>query len=157
MGAFQPPPPRRRRRRKLVLVALAALALPAGALAAFVVYTGVNGSGNGSYETGSTEAAITITGTSSPQMAPGSFQIMDVSAVNNDPSNAHVLSTVTGTFSSTPSSCAALMSLSNVSLVGSSFAAGQTKPGTVQINAGALPPECSGGTWSVTFGGTTTP
>jgi hypothetical protein len=146
------------RRRKIVAAGVGALAVAGAAVAAFLVFSGATGSGSGSFEAGSTTPAIEITGTSQPVLSPGVNAAMNVSVHNLDANAAHSLTNLEGTtFSSTPPECASHLAVATASIIGS-YAANETETGTVTLGADAsLPAACAAGTWSVSFGGTTTP
>jgi hypothetical protein len=151
-------------KRRKVFAALGALALTTGtAIAAFIIYSGVGGgSGSGTYAASSNQPAITVSSLANPQVSgPGTNTPMALRAQNNDPNAAHVLNSVTGTFTTSPVACASYMSLGAITgaFIGESIpASGLLTTGTVQIVAAAnTPGTCAGGTWSVAFSGTTTP
>lgn len=149
-----------RGKRKLVSIPLLALGVPAIAVAAFILFTGVNGSGSGSFTAGSsTNSAITINGGSQPVLSgPGDTQTMAVTATNNDASNTHQLSSLAGAFTSSVGGCDSHLSVTGTSLTSQTISAGGSQSGSVSIRADAgTPNSCAGATWSVAFSGTTTP
>jgi hypothetical protein len=144
-------------RKRVVIAAVAAMALSGTALAAWIIYSGVDGSGNGTLATSTTNKAVTVTVTGSTPLAPGTTTQLAASALNNDASASHTIQTLTGTFTANPSSCAQYLALKTGSdLIGVSIAAGATRTGQVPIELnGSAPVSCAGATWSVTFGGST--
>jgi hypothetical protein len=148
----------RRRRRKLYAILAAALVVPAVAVAAFVIYTGVEGSGSGTYEASETRVALTITGTSSPSLRPNTTNAMSVEVRNNNPSQAHTLTALSGTFTTSPAECKDHLRLDVPASILTSYPAGATVAKSVDIVAlSTTPTSCAGGTWSVSFSGTTSP
>jgi hypothetical protein len=147
------------RRRKLAVSAVGALAVAGAAVAAFLVFTGADGSGNGTFEAATLSPALTISGTSQPELSPGVNANMNVSVTSNDANASHDLVDLAGTaFSSSPPECASHLAVGGASGILGTYTPGQTKTGTINIGADAsLPGSCAAGTWSVTFGGTTTP
>jgi hypothetical protein len=143
--------------RRKALTATGALVLVGSAAAAgFIIFNGVDGSGNGTFANSSETPAFTVTGTSQPELSPGADSDMDVSVVNNDADGAHTLVSLAGAFTSTPSECASHLQVV-AGTIFSSYAPGQTKTGTVTIRTDSgIPLTCVGGTWSVSFSGTTT-
>ncbi len=156
---------RGRKRRTLIIGVIAALALPAAAFAAWIIYTGLNGSGSGSFGSAtSTLTAVTITGGAVPNIAgPGDSENMPVTIQNNAPKPENVLS-VTGTVTSTPSDCASHLTMTDPGYSGPGTGVapiGLGANGTfngqhVVISAdGTLPDDCQNGSYTVTFSGTT--
>lgn len=146
------------RKKRVLIPVVASLALSGSAFAAWAVYSGVDGSGSGTFETATTQKAITVTTSSSPPpLVQGATTNVGATARNNDPSVSHAIQTLTATFTTTPSTCAQYLSLkSGSTLIGATIAGGATITGNVPIEvAGAAPVTCAGATWSVTFGGTT--
>jgi hypothetical protein len=135
-------------------VLVVALALTGAAVAAFILYTGVNGSGSGTFDpTTQATPAVTLTGQTQPQLGPDTSALMTVSATNNA-NHAVTLTSVTGAFTSSPPECASHLSVSGASGLGGSYAVGEVRSGTVTIALdGAAPSSCAGGSWSVAFGG----
>ncbi len=156
---------RGRKRRTIIIGVIAALALPAAAFAAWIIYTGLNGSGSGSFGSAtSTLTAITITGGAVPNIAgPGDSENMPVTIQNNAPKPENVLS-VTGTVTSTPSDCAAHLTMTDPGYSGPGTGVAPIGLGAngvfngqhVVITAdGSLPDDCQNGSYTVTFAGTT--
>jgi hypothetical protein len=144
--------------RRKALTATGALVLVSSAAAAgFILYSGANGSGQGTFAGGTNSPAITITGTSQPELDQGGQADLNVTVTNNDPDAAHSLTNLDGTtFSTTPAECAAHMAVATATIIGS-YAAGETRNGTVTIGTlPDIPSTCAGGTWTINFGGTTT-
>jgi hypothetical protein len=103
------------------------------------------------YSTG-TPAAVLLT--------PGSSTTVNVKLTNNDPSISHTVTTLTSAFTSSPVDCAAHLTTGTVTGVGGGtvVAGGATVTGTIVVNADAtLPNDCVGGSYTLTFTGTTTP
>lgn len=153
------------RRRVIITALVAALALPGAALAAWIIYSGVGGSASGSFtSTTTTQNAITVQLQGVPALAgPGDSEQMSVVLKNADPSNAHAVTALTGTaFSSTPSDCAAHLTYTDGGgslnpIIGTSVpAGGQVNSAGVTIHADAsLPSDCVGGSYTLSFAGTT--
>jgi hypothetical protein len=130
------------------------------AVAAFGIFTGADGSGQGTYGPSTPQVALTFTGATQPVLTgPGDAKVMTINAVNHDTTAAHSLNTLTATFSSTPASCASHLSMGTVTFIGANFAPNfNASPGSVTVTTDATTPvACASGTWSVTFTGTTTP
>jgi len=150
----------RSRRRKVASAAALFLIVTGTALAAFGIFTGADGSGQGSYGPSTPQTALTFTGATQPVLTgPGDAKVMTINAVNHDTTAGHTLSTLTASFSSTPVSCASHLTMGSVTFMGSNFVASyNASPGTVTITTDATTPvACASGTWSVLFSGTTTP
>ena len=149
------------RRRKIVAaVIVVALVLAAAGLAAFGIFTGADGSGQGTYGPSTPQVALTFTGSTQPVLTgPGDAKVMTINAVNHDTVAQHTLGTFTAAFTSNPVACASHLTMSNVTFSGAVFAANfNASPGSVTINTDATTPvACAGGTWAVAFSGTTTP
>lgn len=145
-------------KRKLIAAPLLLLFFAGTAFAAWVVFSGASGSGQGSFASATQQTAITIAGTNQPALAPGASTPLQVSLTNNDPNNAHTLSGFTATFTAVPSNCASFLSEGPDSISGQSVPAGGTTNGTVMINlASNAPVSCANGSWSISFTGTTSP
>jgi hypothetical protein len=157
-------------RRKLIgfLVGFA-LAAAGGAIAAIVIFSGVNGSGvSGSITiTSTTQAALTFQVNGAVAgLDGGSFVNIPVKLVNNDPSASHkwtAVGTVTVADNEQPATCSSHLSVDSAGLF-STFGnitvpvgtAGVT--GTLKVSLDATTPiSCNGTSYTVTFsGGTTT-
>lgn len=153
------------RKRKATSAIVAALFLLAGsAVAAFLIFSGADGSGSGSFSAAQQSSALTFTGTSSPQLAgPGDQQPMNLNVKNNDPGAAHSLvGNLGAAFTSTPPECAAHLSVlpygqgsvNGVNPVPAGFSGGTVAPITVKADA-TTPMSCASGSFSVVFSGTT--
>lgn len=144
-------------KRKVFLGAPLTLLLLAGtAAAAWIVFSGASGSGNGTFNNATQQTAITINGTNQPALSPGASVPMSVQLVNNDTGNSHTLNTLTGTFTTSTSGCDAYLSIDSNGVIGTSVSAGGSQVGSVPIKLAAnAPVSCAGGTWSVAFSGTT--
>lgn len=139
--------------------------LAAGAaLAAFIIFTGITGSGNGTFAGSTTNAALTFTETSQPPaLDQNNEQQMPIKITNNDPNASHTIQTVTGSFTTKDSAgnddsatCTPFLRLDPGTLVGTTIAAGASLTTSIGIvGDSSLPPSCASGTYVVTFGGTT--
>jgi len=154
----------RKHSRKSIVVAviIGALALSTAALAAWIIYSGLGGSAGGTFSSATSSAsALTYsdTGTAATALTPSSSTTVNVKITNSDPNIAHTVSTLTSTFTTTPTDCAAHLTIGTVTGVGGGtvVAAGGSVTGTIAVNADAtLPADCVGGTFVMTFAGTTT-
>lgn len=145
-------------KRKLFAAPLLLLVFAGSAFAAWAIFSGASGSGSGSFSNATTQTAITITGTTPPALSPGATVAMPVTIANNDPNVAHVLSTLTGTFTTTPSQCATYLSITASSVTGISVLASSSQTANLPIILAATAPvSCASGTYSVALAGTTTP
>lgn len=165
-----------RKRRVTSVLAAFLITASTAAAATFILYSGTSGGGQGTFSTASTVGALTLTTANSPILGPGDVSpVLQMTATNNDPVNAHGVSTLTETFTSTPAPCASFLTLQNkASLVlaindGAGAAtiipAASSRPlhidGAVPANAtvtlgAAAPSSCASGTWTLTFAGVTT-
>src|SRR5690242_6547562 len=143
--------------RKVFLGAPLTLLFFAGsALAPWIIFSGVTGSGQGNFGAATTNTAITIAGQSQPVLSPGDSKMMSVNLTNNDPNNAHQVTSLTATFSATPSQCAQYLSEGPDTVVGTNVNNASTTPATVTINlANTAPVACASGSWTVSFTGAT--
>lgn len=146
-------------RRKALTATVTALVLVGSATAAFLVYTGAEGTANGTFGNSEETAAFTITGTNEPVLVPGQLTTLNLSITNNDPDSAHTIVDLNGTaFTSTPADCASFLVIpAGFDGVTGSYAPGETRPGTLDIQAvAATPLTCAGATWAINFNATTT-
>lgn len=142
-------------------VSVGAFLAAGAAAAAFLIYSGINGSSNGTFDSGSTVAAITISGDESTPIDPGSTVTLPVTLTNNDPNAPHTLQNVAASITSTPTVCASHLSVTGFGAInGQTVAAG----GTIAVNTGlqivadsTLPSTCASGTFSITWSGETQP
>ncbi len=155
---------RRPRRKVLVISIIGALVLAGAAVAAFILYSGTNGSANGNFTSNqTTQAALTISnGGSVPDLqGPGDSEQMPVLITNNNPNATEAATAVTATFTSTPSECASHLSYASIAghgINGDSIPAGGSDTQPVLISADAtLPMTCRTGSYTVTFTGGSTP
>lgn len=153
-----------------LVAALIGVAVFAGSgLAAFLILTGVDGSGQGSFATAQAGgAAVTITpaGTWSLPLDSGTTQQYPITATNNTTGpGGETVDTITATFttkdvngSDDTATCGPYLSLQGWTLSANPIGFGQSTQGTVNIALGnAAPVSCAGGTWLATFSGSTTP
>lgn len=155
-----------RRRTQIAVVLVAALVIASSAFAAWVVFTGGQGTAQGSFgSASSTNPALTILdeGGGVPIPGPQSQSGTVVIKVDNvNPTN--VAETITGetdTFTSTPADCASHLSVPNNGspLVGMVVPpGGSIGPVSVSIAADAsLPGDCSNGSFTIHISLTTSP
>jgi hypothetical protein len=155
-------------RRTLVLL-VGGLALTASAaLAAWILYSGVDGTATGNFGSQSTQAAISISGATiqSALVAGGSSTVAGNVTDDDASSTNHHVDTVTATFttkdsggSDDSSTCASHLSFNSTAsqVVGQDFSNGASVSrtiGTVALD-GSTPTSCAGGTIAMTFSGTT--
>jgi hypothetical protein len=152
------------RKRASVASAVITMLVCAGtAVAAWVIYSGINGSAGGSFSSTTTSATALTYATGTPAataLTPGSSTTVNVKLTNNDPSISHTVTTLTSAFTSSPVDCAAHLTTGTVTGIGGGTVvpAGGSVTGTVIVNADAsLPNDCVGGTYTLTFSGTSTP
>ena len=145
----------------------AGIFLAAGAAAAaFVIYTlTISGTGTGNFAAGTSQSAVQITlnGTPTPLDSGTTVQV-PIKATNVDPDHQHQINTVTGTITTKNSTgtddtatCASHLTLGASSIDGMNLALGVSLTGTIPLTADAsTPAACAAGSWTITFGGTTT-
>lgn len=133
------------------------------AVAAFLVYQGVNGSTTGNFAGSSTVAAITITGgTASGTLSPNSSITMTgFTESNQDPNQAETINSLTPTFTDTsqPSCTSHLSATVDPTFIGHRIlaSASYTPTGPVTITADATTPSvCASSTYTLNWAGTTT-
>ena len=151
------------RRRPALVGAVTGLLVAAGtALAAFLVYSGITGSGGAKVQTAQTVGALTFTPASlsaADQVAPGTPGKIRATVTNNDPNHTVTISTisVTGIVADNGCNTSGLTAdLSN--LIGQPFAVGATNvavQGTITAS-NAIDPNCSGASLTINLTGTTT-
>jgi hypothetical protein len=169
------------RKRAVISVVAAFLTATATASAAlFLLFSGASGGANGTFATTTTSGALTYFATALPALGPGDVSApIQFSVTNNDPAKAHGVGPLTATFTSTPSICAASLSIQNVAqltaatnydapsgIVFAGIPAGSGRnlftdsvppaTGVTVTLAANAPPECANGTWSLALTGTTT-
>ncbi len=135
---------------------IASLVLAGGAAAAWIIYSGIGGTGNGSFAASSTIDAIDINGgTPSGPLGPGASVSLPLTLVNNDTVD-HRTNTVTATFSTTPTVCASHLSSADVgNLNAITIPGGGTMSRSITVTSdGSTPIACASGTWTVAFAGT---
>lgn len=149
-------------RRIFMLTIVGVLATASAAFAAWLIYTGASGTATGNFATaGSAGTAITMapqgTGYDVAVVPGGTGQGVNWTLTNNDPSQAHTVSGVTATFTTTPQDCGAHMSIpaADLALFNVTVPAGGTTTvsGIHVVADSSLPNDCSGGTWSVQLTG----
>ena len=152
------------RRRKLVAAALLALAAPAAALAAFVIFAGVNGSSTGSFKAAGNAAALTVTikGTTPVLDSTGSPVGFDLNVKNNSDTNRR-LTALSATFTTTPAVCKDHMTFTGpdpgtlgslpVIPAGGTYVLDNANQGKITV-ATTAPVECASGSWTINFNGT---
>ena len=155
-----------RRRKVIALVSAFALTSATTALAAFLVFQGINGSSNGTFSAASISPALTVSNTAPQITGPGDVEAMSIHIVNNDASAQHTLTSLTPTITSTPAACATFLSFSygtsnpmpKALPASSTFdtVGGTTATGSRVIAAGGMPNSCAGGTYTITWSGTET-
>ena len=152
-----------RRQTQIAVGLVAALVFAGGAFAAWAIFTGGQGTAQGSFGSATTNPALTITdlGTPSPVSGPSGGGKVLVAVNNVNPNN--VAETITGetdTFTSTPSDCAAHLSVQgNSPLVGAIVPpSGSTPPEVILIAAdSSLPGDCPNGTFTLHISLTSNP
>lgn len=159
------------RRRKVFSALLATLLLGAGsAVAAFLIFNGVSGSGNGSFtNTTSTVPAFTIGSVATPVLVPGgASEAFPLTVKNEDTSASHQLKTLTVTSSSSVPGCDSYIEFDGATGAGTWSGLNNSLPltvaaGATDSTAGAnvriqakptAPLACAGATWTINFGGT---
>jgi hypothetical protein len=144
-----------RRRTQLAVVLVAALVFASAALAGWVIFTGGQGTVQGSFGSATaTNPALTITdlGGGAPVAGPNSPGTVKLTVNNVNPSN--VAETITGetdTFTSSPADCASHLSVQTSPLVGTFIPAGGSS-GTAIITVvadGSLPNDCPNATFAL--------
>jgi hypothetical protein len=153
-----------RRRTQLGVGLVAALVFAGGALAAWIVYTGGQGTATGSFGSATTNPALTITDLHSgiPISGPGTSGTLKIVVNNVNPNN--VAETITGetdTFTSSPSDCASHLSVPNNGspLIGTVVPANGSTP-TEIMNVAAdssLPGDCPNGSYTLQISLTSNP
>jgi hypothetical protein len=153
-----------RRRTQLAVVLVAVLAFAGSALAGWIIFTGGQGTAQGSFGSAtSTNPALTITdlGSGVPITGPSGQGTVKIAVNNVNPGN--VAETITGetdTFTSTPSDCAAHLSVQpNSPLVGLVVPPGGST-GTLIINLASdssLPNDCPNGSFTLHISLTSNP
>jgi hypothetical protein len=152
-----------RRRTQIAVVLAAALVFAGSALAGWVIFTGGQGTAQGSFGSATTtNPALTITdlGGGAPMSGPNGQGTVKIAVNNVNPSN--VAETITGetdTFTSTPSDCASHLSVLTSPLVGMVVPpSGST--GTVIITLASdpsLPNDCPNGSFTLHISLTSNP
>lgn len=142
------------KRRGIISTVAAIALLGATSAAAWIIITGISGSGSGSFGQATESPAWTINGAGAgPVITDTSGTVsMAVNIANHMNASAPVPS-VLGTFTSTPSECAGYLTLDSVTKDGGgSVPPGGSAAGTASITVSpALPATCAGGTWDVAF------
>lgn len=148
------------KRRKTATISTIGLLLTAGiAVAAFVLYSGISGSGQAHLtSTTSQVGALTISGAADPELTPGTTTSAPFSVTNNDSSAAHQITALSASITSNPAGAGAYITLSTADLVGVNVAAGATSNPTLDyVVSSNIPISYAGATVSVSFTGTTSP
>jgi len=150
----------RTRRRQVVSVVALVLASGGVAFAAFQLYSGISGSGGAHYASSTTVGALTISACNDPELSPNSSVAAVCTVTNNDPSNAHQVTALSGSVSSSGGSTCSSHTTWDPTIIGSTYAAGSTNPNTTvaawNTNA-TIPASCASATVSVSASGTTSP
>jgi hypothetical protein len=165
----------RRRRVAAVVAAFALTASTASAVTLFLLYSGVGGSGGNGFAGAQTVDAITLSIANAPQLGPGDTSpVLQITAQNDDPQNPHGIVSLTESFSSSPSQCAAFLTLNGkdsiIQAINDGVGSATVLPAggsrqlwidgnppssaTITLGAGA-PGSCANGTWTVSFDGVT--
>jgi hypothetical protein len=147
------------RRRKQITIATVVLLVSAGAaIAAFILYTGLSGSGSAHVQNTSTVGALSVTGTNDPELLAGGNATAHYNIVNNDPGASHQITNATAVITSNPANCASFVTWAGSGLEGIIVPAGGTNSGDVTVSlSAATPVSCAGATVSFAISGTTTP
>lgn len=150
-----------RKRTTISIGVVIALIATTASFAAWLLFSGVGGSTNGSFGAAQSGGpAFTVTSTiANPVInGPGAGVVLPVTVTNVDTLSGQSLDTLTTTFTSVPAECAAHLSNGSDIVFPSLFTAGQVKTANISINADStIPLACASGTWTVTFGGTSHP
>lgn len=152
-----------RRPTQIAVVLAAGLVFAGSALAAWIIFTGGQGTAQGSFGSATTNPALTITdlGTPSPVSGPSGGGKVLVVVNNVNPNN--VAETITGetdTFTSTPADCASHLSVQgNSPLVGTIVPANGSTPTEVILIAAdnSLPGDCPNGSFTMHISLTSNP
>lgn len=147
------------KRRKLLSILATFVLLTGTAIAAFVIYSGVQGSGSGAFSAAQQAgAAVNITASFPDIDGPGASVGASANVTNLDPGLAHSVTAISAAFSSTPSSCAAHLSFAPVDALPWAVPAAATVNKFVSVTAGAgIPNECAGGSYTLALTGVTSP
>jgi hypothetical protein len=146
-------------KRRTVVSVLALLALTAGAaIAAFIIYTGVTGSGSAQVQQAQTFGAIALTQTSAATLQVGTRTEQTYNAHNSDTGAAHQVNSVSGSITTSPAECAASITFDGGDLVGRTIAPNDDFTAHLGWTVAAnIPTQCAGATVNVAITGSTTP
>lgn len=149
-----------RARKVTTLGSLAAFAVASTAVAAFIFFSGASGTTQGTIETATINAALTVSEFAAPSPVPVGGSTTATVKIKNVDTATHTLTALTGAFSSSPSQCASHLSYTwpGGTPVGTQYLAGQTVNTQIAYAADASTPQsCSAATWTVAWTGTTNP
>jgi len=147
-----------RRRKTATVSTLAFLLVTAAAVAAFIIYTGVTGSGSAQVQQAQTLGAIALTQQSAATLQVGTRTEQTYNAHNSDTGAAHQVNSVSGSVTTSPSECAASITFDGGDLVGRTIAPNDDFTAHLGWTVAAnIPTQCAGATVNVAITGSTTP
>jgi hypothetical protein len=148
----------RTRKRQAATIAVVLLASAGAALAAFIIYTGVTGSGSAQVQQAQTLGAIALTQTSAATLQVGTRTEQTYNAHNSDTGAAHQVNSVSGSVTTSPAECAASITFDGGDLVGRTIAPNDDFTAHLGWTVAAnIPTQCAGATVNVAITGSTTP
>ena len=158
-----------KKHRVVSAVVGAALAMSVGAAAAWVVFTGLSGTGGGKFTTATGGVALTLTAETPSSSAdyiqgPGQKGAIRASIVNNAGVPETIASVTADSIATTPAECASHLTFDSAAFMTQAANLGPIGTGGVDttfpntlVADSSLPSTCSDGTVTVTLSGTTTP
>ena len=151
-----------RKRPALVGVIAGVLTAAGTALAAFLIYSGIDGSGGGKVAAGQTVGALTFTAgtlSSTDEVSPGTPGRVRFLVTNNDPNHTITIASIAVQSIVADNGCnTSGLSVDVSNLVSTPFAIGATNVPAQSVITAAnnLDPACAGATLTVNVTGTTT-